>query len=106
LKTYEAVFILDDRKVEDGGDKFIAGVEQFIQQLNGTVSQKNSMGRRQFARRIGKRNSGIYWDLVIDLTPASVAQFQERYRLDTTVLRLVVFNYEEPPPAPVRDFDD
>lgn len=97
MKTYEAVFILDNRKIEDGGDAFARDAEKTIKGLGGTVKHRTPMGRRPFARPIGKHKAGTYWDFVFDMAPESVAEFQNRYRLNNTVLRLQVFIYEEPP---------
>ena len=97
MRTYEAVFILDDRRYEDGGEAFAKDVVNLIEQLGGRLLERNPMGRRQFARPIRKRNSGIYWDFILDMSPEKVAAFKERYRLDETVFRLQVMSYDAPP---------
>ena len=97
MKTYEAVFILDDKKLDDHGDSFARRVGDHIRDLGGKVKEKGSLGRKQFARRIKKKSAGQYWDFVFDLDPEQVATFEEKYRLDSAVLRLVVFIYEPPP---------
>lgn len=97
MKTYEAVFILDDKKVDDHGDSFARTVADHVRDLGGKVKEKNSLGRKQFSRRIKKRSAGQYWDFVFDLEPEKVLTFEEKYRLDSSVLRLVVLIYEPPP---------
>lgn len=97
MKTYEAVFILDERHVEDGGEAFAAGVEKVIGTLGGKLVEKTSLGRKTFAREIKKKKGGIYWQFVLELAPEKVAELQERYRLNQTVMRLEVFLYEKPP---------
>ncbi len=100
MKSYEAVFILDERKLEDGESAFIEAVTAQIQSLGGSVKAKKSLGRRPFARMIKKQKAGTYWDFVFDLSPDQVYTFKDKYRLNSAVLRLVVFNYEEPPAQP------
>lgn len=102
MKTYEALFILDERQVDDGGEAFAAEIEAAATGLGGKVKEKQSLGRKTFARAINKRNSGIYWDFVLDMPPDSIASFQDRYRLNHTVLRQQVVLYE-PPPAPAPE---
>ena len=102
MKTYEAVFILDDKKLDDHGDSFARQVGDHIRDLGGKVKEKGSLGRKQFARRIKKRSAGQYWDFVFDLDPDKVVTFEDKYRLDDAVLRLVVFIYEPPPPGVER----
>jgi ribosomal protein S6 len=87
MNKYEAVFILDPKKVDDGGDAFVAQATQRIEeQLGGKVAETTNMGRKHFAR------------LVIELNADQVAVLQESYRLDSAVLRLQVFTYVAPPP--------
>ena len=101
MRTYEAVFILDNKKVEDGGEAFSKDIEQRVRDLGGKVVKADSLGRKQFARPIGKIRAGLYWDFLIDLDPAQVDTLKEGYRLNSTVLRLQVFTYE-PPPVPKK----
>jgi small subunit ribosomal protein S6 len=96
LKAYEAVFILDERRFEDGGEAFAERFCELVGQLGGAVKQRNPMGRRQFARPIRKLRAGIYWDFILDMPAENVAELKERYRLDENVLRLVVMIYEGP----------
>ncbi len=97
MRTYEAVFILDERKVEGRGDDFAKKVSEFMKSIGGVVKESHCLGRRHFAYKIQKKSAGIYWDFVLDLAPEHVKTLQDKYRLDGTVLRLVVFLYEAPP---------
>ena len=54
------------------------------------------MGRKQFARPIGKRTSGLYLRFFFNLPEEKVAELIDAYRLDNTILRTVVYNYEIP----------
>lgn len=99
MKTYEAVLILDERLVEDGGEAILVDVEKTIAALGGTVKEKTSLGRKTFARQVRKTkaSSGIYWDVVIDLPPEQIDELKERYRLNKTMLRIQVMDYVAPP---------
>lgn len=96
MKKYEAIFILDDRKVDDGGKNFISEVEAAIGEFGGAVTESKSMGRKQFAYPIKKKRGGIYWDVVFELPEDKVAELKNRYRLNQTLLRLEVFIYDRP----------
>ncbi len=98
MRTYDVVFILDEKKVEDSGEKFANDVLAQVKSLGGEVKEKIMMGRRQFARPIGKNNSGIYWEFVTDLDPSKVAALIEKYSLNATVLRMACFDYVTPDP--------
>ena len=58
MKTYEIVIILDSRRIEDNGDAFANGVTAEIEKLGGKVLDCVNMGRRAFARNIGKSKAG------------------------------------------------
>jgi ribosomal protein S6 len=97
LRTYEIIFILDERQVEDGGKQLASQIEEKIQSLGGNLKKTEAMGRKQFARPMNKRiTSGIYWDFVVEFAPDKVAEFKAAYKLDNRVLRLAIFNHEEP----------
>ena len=51
--------------------------------------------RRQFARPIRKQNAGIYWNFIVEVPPAKVGDFKEKYRLNESIFRLAVFGAEE-----------
>ena len=95
MRKYEAVFILDPRKVEGDGEGFSATVEEAFKELGGTVERVKCLERKTFARPIGRHTMGIYWDYVVSLPPQAVAELKDKYRLNQTVLRLVVFNFED-----------
>ena len=96
MKKYEAVFILDMRKVEDEGKAFSDEFAQNLQSWGGSMVEMNAMGRKQFAREINKRKAGIYWDYYFDLEPAMVKEIREKYRLDERVIREMVIVDERP----------
>ncbi len=101
MKKYEAVFILDIRKVEDEGKAFSEGLAKLIEQLGGKMNETTPMGRKQFAREIKKRKAGIYWNYIFTLDPLKVEEIRNKFRLDETVLRMLVVNCERPENMPL-----
>lgn len=99
MRTYDIIFILDEKKFEDGGDGFARDVEAHLKSLGGTVKERSALGRRTFARPIGRIHAGAYWEFIADLDPAKVSVLQEKYRLNAAVLRMQVLAYTPPPPA-------
>jgi len=96
LKKYESVFILDESKIDGNAEAFMTTVTEFIQSLGGSVSESVDMGRRTFAYPINKKNSGQYWDLTLELSPAKVAELKENYRLNRAVVRMEVLIFDRP----------
>jgi ribosomal protein S6 len=93
LAKYEAVFILDPRKVEENGEEFSDSIQEQIKSLGGVIHRVKFLEKRVFSRPIRKHKTGVYWDYVFDLDPAQVEVLQERYSLNLTVLRMAVFNF-------------
>lgn len=93
MRTYDAIFILDEKKLEDGGEGFAKDVASHIKTIGGTLKEKIALGRKTFARPIGKTTAGVYWEFIVDLDPANVPLFEDKYRLNTTLLRMKVFHY-------------
>ncbi|MCF7854717.1 MAG: 30S ribosomal protein S6 [Candidatus Pacebacteria bacterium] len=98
MRTYEAVFVLDESKFDDAGDALAKEVEQNIEQLGGRVRKKTAMGRRPFSRPMKKKNAGIYWDFIFDMESSNVDSLEGIYRLNDAVLRTGIFLYEGPTP--------
>ena len=96
MKKYEAILILDDRKVEGNGSAFVKDVEKVIAELGGSDIASDCMGRKQFAYPIKKKNAGTYWDILFSADEATNKKILDRYRLTAEVLRLVIFTYDRP----------
>ena len=96
MKKYEAVFILDMRKVDDEGKAFSEEFAKNVQSWGGNVKEAVNMGRKQFAREINKRKAGVYVDFLFAVDPAQETTIREAYRLDERVLRILIVNDERP----------
>ncbi len=96
MKKYEAIFILDMRKVEDEGKAFSEEFAKMIQNWGGVVNETNMMGRKQFAREIKKRKAGVYLNFVFELDAEKETQIREQFRLDERVLRIMIILFDRP----------
>jgi len=101
LKTYETVIILDDRRIQDEGKAFVEEFSTKISRAGGEIVKVTSLGRKQFARQMKKRKTGLYWDFYINLDEKEAKKLPDYYSLDERVLRLQNFIYDRPnAPAP------
>jgi ribosomal protein S6 len=87
---------LNDRKFDDGGETFSAKVEEVLKGCNANKIKKENLGRRLFARPIGKRTHGLYWSFDFSMNPGQVENFQDKFRLEENVLRHAVFLDNKP----------
>lgn len=99
LKRYETIFILDGSDSDRDGNKFQENLKTFIDELGGEILETNNMGQRQLAHPIRKKSTGCYLDLIVSLPQDKVQEFKEKFRLDSSILRLEIFSYVEPPVA-------
>lgn len=108
LKKYEAVFVLNERKSDDGGASFASEVEEKVKELGGNVVKADSIGRRQLAHPLRRQTAAHFWDFVIELAPDKVKALKDEFRRHAMVLRSLMFLYDRPPPkakeeAPVEE---
>ena len=94
MRTYEAIVILDERKVEKDGTAFAEQLQTNIESRGGSVKDKTSLGKKQFPRSMGKHTAGLFWKIVFDLDPSQINDFRESYKLDAAVLRLGIVLYD------------
>ncbi len=96
MKKYEAIFILDIRKVEDEGESFGKELAALIEEQGGTVEKATALGRNQFAYEIKKRKAGIYWNFIFSIDADKITAVKNKFRLDERVLRNMIINYDRP----------
>ncbi len=106
MKKYEAVFILDIRKVDDEGEAFAKDFAVLVESLGGKMTSAASLGRKQFTYNINKRKAGIYWDFFFELMPAKVIDVKNRFRLNEKVLRNLIIADERPAEVPEQTAAD
>ena len=97
MKKYETIVVLDEKNVNNDGADFLAEFEKLLTgDLKGKVIESVNMGRKQFAREMKKRKTGIYLDVVHEMTPDKEIVLRDKFKLDSRVLRLQTYNYDRP----------
>lgn len=90
-KRYRATFILDTRNHTEAVDALVDSIKENINGLGASVTKAENLGTKEFAR-VTDRNmpSGIYVQYEFEAPTNVPGQFQERFRLDRTVDRVVI----------------
>ena len=97
MKKYETIVILDEKRIDDDGTKFLKEFENVLtEEIGGTVVETEIMGRKQFAREIKRKKTGIYLDIIHEMTEDKVKVLRDKYKLNETVLRLQSYIYDRP----------
>jgi ribosomal protein S6 len=97
LKKYETIVIIDEKAVKDDGTAFLADFEKVIKKdFGGVIVESEIWGRKQFAREIKRKKTGIYLDVVHELDADKILPLRDKYKLNETVLRLQTYCYDRP----------
>jgi small subunit ribosomal protein S6 len=96
LNKYEAIFILDIRKVDDEGKAFTSELTEMIKEWGGEMVEAVSLGRSQFAYEIKKRKAGIYLNYVFTAESDKVLAIKNKFRLDERILRNMIIAFDRP----------
>ena len=89
--------ILDEKALKDNGGEFLAKFEKVVSSdCGGKIVSSEIMGKRQFAREIRKRKTGLYLDIVHEMEADQVTPLRNKFKLDDLVLRLQTYNYDKP----------
>lgn len=96
MNKYEAIFILDPRKIDDEGRALVAELTTLVETAGGSVTKSDIMGRKPFARSIKKRKAGNYVNINFSMPSTKVIEIRNRYRLDERVLRMLIIIDECP----------
>ena len=95
MKKYDALYIFvgvaKDDVLEANLEKALAEVTR----LGGELIAKDSLGKRTFARPMGKRDSGVYVKVRFALDPAKVDELVKRYQLVEEVFRVQILAVDE-----------
>lgn len=90
MNTYEGLFIFADTLKEEELKEVVDRTMAVIVKQGGSVLGVKKMGRRNFARPMSKRDSGIYVRAVFNLDPSEVTPLQARYELSEDVFRVQI----------------
>ena len=93
-RRYEIMVILDsdleERTVAPSLDQFLT----VIRADGGSVEKVDVWGRRRLAYEINHKIEGIYAVLLVDATPAAVAELDRQLRLNESVMRTKVMRLQ------------
>ena len=90
MKTYDALYIFVGVAKDDALEANLSKALAEVTRLGGNIIAKDSLGRRGFARPMGKRENGVYVKVRFELDPLKVAELVDRYRLVEEVFRVQI----------------
>ncbi len=90
MKTYEGVFIFHQTVDDETLEKKLDKVRSEITGLGGAVTSTTRIGRNAFARRLKKKESGVFALIVFDMEPDRMKTLSKHYRLNEDILRVQI----------------
>ncbi len=94
-RIYEVMYIIDPDTGEDDVTRLNDNIQQIITDQGGTITKKESMGRRQLAYPINRKNEGIYQLLEVEGTGREIAELERRMRVNDQVIRYITVRVDE-----------
>lgn len=89
MKTlYEGMFILPKALSEEALEEALGRIRGEIEKLGGAVKNTTRLGKRPFARPMGKQDAGHYVVINFELEGDQIAPLQARLKLNDDVFRV------------------
>jgi small subunit ribosomal protein S6 len=95
LRKYEAVYIVRPNLDDESVDRTVAGVEEYIKGLGGTIISTDKKGRRRLAYEVNKMRDGFYVMTRFEAKSEAIAQLKRMMMLSEDIIRSLIVVLEE-----------
>lgn len=95
MKTYIGLYIFAGNAKDEVLDKLVEKATAEITALSGKIVSTETLGKKNFAHLMHKRDCGVYVRVRFEIDPAQIVTLTNRYRLMDEVFR-VQFNVVDP----------
>jgi len=96
MKKYEAMFILKPGLSEDERKALFSQINDAVTNKAGIVSGGNIWAeKRKLYFPLKKHHEGLYYLLNFSISPLAVKEIEQVYRLNESILRVMVTKIEE-----------
>lgn len=92
MKKYDALYIFVNAPKDEGLDNLIEKVGAEITRLGGELVGSETLGKRNFARPMRKRDSGVYIRIRFAIEPDKIAALRARYAIMEEVFRVQILS--------------
>lgn len=92
VKLYETVYIVRPTLDEEGLDKVIATVEEFMKKEGCQIKMTDKKGRKRLAYEVKKMRDGYYVSTIFEAKPEAVAPIKRMMTISEEIIRSIVVN--------------
>lgn len=94
MNTYECMYILQTNLSDDETQKANRRIVEEIEKRGGSMHQRDRLGKKRLAYRIGRHDDGVYHLMYFELPPDEIASLRAAYRLHPRLLRFMILRKE------------
>ena len=95
LKEYELLYIVRPNLDEEGVDRAVTAVEEYLKGLGGVIESTEKKGRRRLAYEVKKMRDGYYVLTYMKAKTDSVATLKRWLTLSEDVIRFIIVVKEQ-----------
>lgn len=89
LKQYETVYIIRPNLDEEGVDRVVAQIEEYIKNQGCVIESTEKKGRKRLAYEVKKMRDGYYIQTVFKAPPQAIALIKRMMSLSEDVIRSI-----------------
>ena len=95
VRKYETVYIVRPNLDDEAVDRTVAGVEDYIKGLGGTIMSTDKKGRRRLAYEVNKMRDGFYVMTRFEAKTEVVAQVKRMMQISEEIIRSLIVTLED-----------
>lgn len=90
LKTYETMYIIRPNLDEEGVDKSVATIEEFMKNQGCNLEATDKKGRKRLAYEVNKMRDGYYVHTVFTAPASAIVPIKRMMTLSEDVIRSII----------------
>lgn len=103
MRTYEAMFLIDNNVASNDWDGVVRHVQEILQKGGAKVISIEKWAERKLAYKIGPHKRGTYMLVYFEAPMGSIASIRRECQLSDTVVRSLILKVGKKPEPPVKE---
>lgn len=94
-RVYEVLFIVDPATGDEEMARLTDSLRTIVTEQGGNVTKNETLGRRQLAYKVNRKNEGVYVLFEVEGTGREIAELERRMRVSDQVMRYITVRVDE-----------
>ncbi|MCS6871527.1 MAG: 30S ribosomal protein S6 [Anaerolineae bacterium] len=95
MRHYELTYIIASDVDEEGFRNVLAQVQQWVEELQGRITETYQWGRRKLAYQISEYTEGYYITQQLEMQPQTLSELDRNLRLYSPIIRHLIVRADE-----------